>query len=337
MRGDRDGGELPHARGGAKMAPDVAMAPPRRSVLREGVVAGIIGAAVVAVWFLLLDLARGRPFLTPALLGNAVFYGVNTPIGLEITPGPVLGYTILHGLAFIAFGVIAASVMAVSEREPTLFIAFVILFGCFEAFFFGLVGAFGQSLVGALVWWAILVGNLLASVAMLWYLLRLHRALPLTLIGTSGSVFHEGIVAGLIGAAVVAVWFLVLDWIQGEPLRTPTVLGQGFLRQDDPVMAVGLYSLVHGIAFILFGILGAMLIAGAEHQPVLLFGLVILFTSFEVFFFGAIVIAASWVLDELAGWAIFVGNLLAAAAMLAYYFSGHRSLARRLNTAWEEE
>ncbi|MGH7278561.1 MAG: hypothetical protein ACREJG_07720 [Candidatus Rokuibacteriota bacterium] len=306
-------------------------------MLREGVVAGIIGATVVAVWFLLLDFARGRPFLTPALLGNAVFHGVTTPIGLEVTLGPILGYTILHGLAFIAFGVIAASVMAVSEQEPALFIAFVILFGCFEAAFFGVVGVLGQSLVGALVWWAILIGNLLASVAMLWYLLGLHRALPRTLIGGAGGVFHEGVVAGLIGAAVVAVWFLVLDGIQGEPLRTPMVLGQGFLRQEDPVMAVGLYSLVHGVAFIVFGIIGAMLIAGAEHQPMLLFGLVILFTSFEVFFFGAIIIAASWVLDELAGWAIFVGNLLAAAAMLAYYFSGHRSLARRLNTAWADE
>jgi hypothetical protein len=38
-----------------------------------------------------------------------------------------------------------------------------------------------------------------------------------------------------------------------------------------------------------------------------------------------------------AGWAIFVGNVLAAAAMLAYYFKGHRRLARRLTEAWAEE
>jgi len=52
-----------------------AMAAARRSVLREGVVAGLIGAVVVAVWFLFFDLARGRPFLTPGLLGGAVFRG----------------------------------------------------------------------------------------------------------------------------------------------------------------------------------------------------------------------------------------------------------------------
>ena len=65
--------------------------------------------------------------------------------------------------------------------------------------------------------------------------------------------------------------------------------------------------------------------------------LVILFTCFEIFFFGAVLIAASWVMDELAGWTIFVGNILAAAAMLAYYFAGHRGLAHRLTTAWADE
>ncbi|HEY3064313.1 MAG TPA: hypothetical protein VGL09_00855 [Methylomirabilota bacterium] len=313
------------------------MAPPQRSVLREGVVAGIIGAAAVAVWFLIFDVARGRPFLTPALLGSAVFYGVNTPADVQVAVAPIVGYTILHGLAFIAFGVIAASVMALSEREPALFIAFVILFACFETFFFGVVGALGKSMVGLLVWWAVLIGNLLASVAMLWYLLRLHRALPRSLVGGFAGVLYEGVVAGLVGAVTVAAWFLAIDWIHGEPLRTPQLLGAAVLRQNDPVAAVILYSIVHGFAFILFGVVGAVVIAGAERQPLLLFALVILFTSFEVFAFGAIVIVASWILDELAGWTIFVGNLLAAAAMLAYYFRRHRTLARRMTTAWAED
>src|SRR5438034_6123582 len=138
-----------------------AMAPAQRSVLREGIVAGLIGAAVVAVWFLFFDIARGRPFLTPGLLGAAVFQGVTNPTGLEITVANVLGYTLIHGLAFMAFGVVAASLMAISEREPTLFVAFVILFAAFEVFFFGVVGALGRFMLGVLVWWAVLIGNLL--------------------------------------------------------------------------------------------------------------------------------------------------------------------------------
>ncbi len=313
------------------------MALVQRSVLKEGIVAGLIGATVVAVWFLVFDALRGRPLLTPSLLGAAVFLGQKDPAAIHISAATIVGYTILHGLAFVAFGVIAASVMAVSEREPALFVAFVILFACFEVFVFGVVGALGKSMLGVLVWWSILIGNLLASVAMLAYLVRAHRALPRTLVGSWGGVLREGVVAGLIGAAAVAVWFLAIDWIEGDPLRTPRLLGAGLLGQTSPVAAVLVYTVVHGLAFIVVGVIGALLVAGAERQPLFVFALVIFFTAFEVFFFGAIVIAARWVLDELAGWTVFVGNLLAAAGMLAYFFKGHRTLARRLTTAWADE
>jgi len=97
------------------------MPPAHRSVLRDGIVAGVIGAAVVALWFLVLDIARGKPFLTPALLGAAVFYGITTPVGLTITAGPLIGYTLLHVLAFVAFGIVAASLLIASEHEPPAF------------------------------------------------------------------------------------------------------------------------------------------------------------------------------------------------------------------------
>ena len=184
------------------------MNPAERSVLREGIVAGLIGAAVVAIWFFVFDLLRGRPFLTPTLLGSFVFFGVNTPAGLAPAVGPILGYTILHGLAFVAFGVVAATMMAMSEREPALFVAFVILFAAFEVFFFGVLEhRWATAMQAALVWWAVLVGNLLASIAMLWFFFRAHRALPRSLIGSWGGVLREGVVAGLLGAAVVALWF----------------------------------------------------------------------------------------------------------------------------------
>src|SRR5438128_6910741 len=313
------------------------MNPGERSVVREGIVAGLVGAAVVAIWFFVFDLLRGRPFITPTLLGSMVFFGVKTPVGLDPALGPIVGYTILHGLAFIAFGIVAATMMAMSEREPTLFIGFVILFACFEVFFFGLLSVLGQAAQAALVWWSVLIGNLLASVAMLWYLFRAHRALPRTLIGSWGSVLREGVVAGVIGAAVVAVWFFAIDAIHGEPLHTPRVLGSIFLQKPESTQAIVVYTILHGVAFALFGVVGAVLIAGAERQPLFVFALVIFFTAFEVFFIGGVLIAAKWVLDEIAGWTVFLGNLLATVVMLAYFFQGHRELARRLTEAWAEE
>ena len=309
----------------------------QRSVLREGTIAGLLGAATVAVWFLVFDALRGKPFLTPTLLGSAVFYGVKDPMGLDPALGPILGYTILHGLAFIAFGVVAAAFIAVSEREPALFIAVVILFACFETFFLGVLGAVGASMIGAVVWWAILVGNMLAAIVMLGYFFVGHKALPRGFIEPWGSVLSEGCVAGIIGAVIVALWFLAIDTIRGEPLRTPQLLGTAFLGQSEAVGAVVSYTIVHGLAFLVFGVFSSVLVASAERQPVFVFFLVIVFTAFEVASFGAIIIAAKWVLDEVAGWTILVGNLLAAGAMLAYFFRRHRTLARRLTDAWAED
>ena len=306
------------------------MAQVQRPVLREGVIAGLIGAAVVALWFLLYDAWRGRPLFTPALLGTTIFYGVSTPASVQIAAGPVIGYTILHVLGFVGVGIVAACMMVASEREPPVFIAFVTLFGVFEVFFFVVLRTLSHETLGALGWWAVLAGNFLASIGMLWFLVRGHPELPSALVGSSGHVLREGVVAGLIGAAVVASWFLVLDAVRGDPLRTPRILGTAMLRQDDPVGAILSYTIVHGLVFILFGIAGAFLLSGAEARPVVLFPFFMLYIAFEFFFFAVVLILARWVLDELAGWAVVVGNLLAGAAMLTYYFQKHRSLAGRV-------
>jgi hypothetical protein len=309
----------------------------QRSVLREGVVAGLLGALVVALWFLVTDILAGRPLETPAVLGHALFHGLQAPLSGGPSAALVLGYTVVHGLAFVAFGIVAAAVIAASEREPALVIAVVILFACFETFFLGVVGVLGTAVKDALAWWKILLANFLAAAVMLWYFLLRHRALPRLLVGSWAGVLREGTRAGLIGAATVALWFLLIDTVLGAPLRTPRLLGEGFLRVEGGAPAVAAYTVVHVLAFVLFGVVAAVLIAGAEREPMFVFALVILFTAFEVAFFVATLIGARWVLDELAGWTIFAGNVLASAAMLGYFFAGHRALARRLAGAWAED
>ena len=314
-----------------------SMAHARRSVLREGVLAGLIGAAIVALWFLIYDVWRGRPLLTPALLGSTIFYGPSQPAGAAVLAGPVIGYTIVHVLAFVGFGIVAACMMATSEREPAIFVAFVTLFGVFEVFFFVGLRTLSQEVLGALGWWAVLVGNFLASIGMLWFLVRGHPELPSAIVGSSAPVLREGVVAGVIGAAVVALWFLVLDVAYGDAFRTPRFLGTAMLRQDDALGAVLSYTIVHVLVFVLFGLAGAFLLAGAEQRPAFLFPFVLLYVAFELFFFAVVLVLARWVLEELAGWAIVVGNLLAGASMLTYYFRQHRSLAGRVAEALAEE
>ena len=322
-------------------APGEAVLRALAGVLREGVVAGLIGAAVVALWFLLFDALQWRPFYTPALLGAAIFEGLRDPHLLEISLRVILGYTVLHGAAFIAFGLLSAILIVAAEREPSLTWAFIALIGCFEVFFVALDRIFAESALGALLGWTILVGNLLAAAGMLAYFFLGHRALGRTLLGAWAGAIREGCLAGLIGAAIVAVWFLGYDAFKGRPLQTPALLGAAvFQRLTDPAaleINVGVilgYTVLHVLAFALFGVLTALLLVAAERQPVLLLGLFMLFAAFEVFFFGLVMILGQSLLGGLVWWAIFVANLLAAAGMLTYFFFGHRALGGRLFETW---
>jgi hypothetical protein len=64
----------------------------------------------------------------------------------------------------------------------------------------------------------------------------------------TSSLYEEGIVASLLGASTIAVWFLILDTIQGRPLYTPTVLGTALFRSGvgltAPVNLVASFELV---------------------------------------------------------------------------------------------
>lgn len=155
----------------------------------------------------------------------------------------------------------------------------------------------------------------------------------------SASVYNEGIIAGVIGAATIAAWFFALDALQGRPLYTPTVLGTALfgdalaLESPQPIgssleMAL-MFTWVHVLVFAVLGGVAARLLALAEREPNYGFGILLLFVVFE---FGFIVLAmtfAEGVLHALAWPAILVGNVLAAAAMATYFYRHHPNLIIR--------
>ena len=48
------------------------------------------------------------------------------------------------------------------------------------------------------------------------------------------TIERDGVVAGVLGATAVAVWFLGVDIIYAQPLATPEALGRGLLRLFGP-------------------------------------------------------------------------------------------------------
>jgi hypothetical protein len=313
-------------------------------IVREGVVAGLIGAAAVALLILVFDIAGGSPLQSPAILGSVIFKGVRDPHLVAVSAGPIVGYTLVHGLGFVVVGLIAAFLVAAAEREPAMVLAFLIFFAAFEVFFLALVAFWALPVLGVLAWWEILAGNLVASLAMLYYFHRRHPGLARSLIGRWVDVVREGIVAGFFGGAVVAVWFLLYDAVRLRPLHTPALLGAAILQGlRDPQLliprldvVVG-YSVFHFAVFAFFGIAVAAFLLAAEREPRILLGLFILFLCFQVFFFGFLQALDVHLAGALPWWNVAIGNLLASVAMVTYFFLSHRSLGARLLERWTED
>ena len=135
---------------------------------QEGLIAGLVGAATVALWFLIIDVFQGRPLYTPTVLGAALFgrgAGLPPP-GAGPDLGMVLMFTWVHGLAFVVVGGIVARLLAVAERQPSAGFGILMLFVLFEFGFIAGAMLFAQPVLRALAWPAILVANLLAAATM---------------------------------------------------------------------------------------------------------------------------------------------------------------------------
>ena len=126
---------------------------------------------------MIVDLARGQPFFTPGALGSALFLGSTAPTAVSVSVATVAGSTIFHIGAFFALGFVGSAIAGYAEDTPPLIIAAVMLFMAFEAFFMGLMALSAEFLLSSLAWWAIVVGNVLATLTMGSYLWTKHPKL----------------------------------------------------------------------------------------------------------------------------------------------------------------
>ncbi len=179
-------------------------------IVADGVMAGLIGGGVIAAWFFVFDAARGQPLDTPALLATALLHGARQSASTMPAAAWLLvgEYAIAHFAAFALIGAIGALLIDASERHAELFgISADFHRGVRSVFYLG-GDAAGSSGAGR---HAVVEGH--------------HRqpdgdqcdagVLPLAaaraaenLLGPWMGVAREGIISGILGAVIVAVWFL---------------------------------------------------------------------------------------------------------------------------------
>lgn len=160
----------------------------RHNVLREGVIAGVLGATAVAVWFLIVDTVAGHPLFTPAALGTALLGIFGGDASRDSAFMNVLAYTIFHYAAFVFVGIGATLLVHRAEEEPTVLVVFLILFVAFELAFYGMTAILSETvLMNQLAWYQVGIANLIASVLMGTYLWRRHPALRQEFVAALGG------------------------------------------------------------------------------------------------------------------------------------------------------
>ncbi len=103
----------------------------RHKIARDGIVAGVLGATAVAVWFLGVDLLYSRAFATPIALGRGLLR-VFGPPGMEGDMTFLAAYTIFHYVAFIAAGFLVSVIVHWAQTQPSVLAGAMMLFVAFE-------------------------------------------------------------------------------------------------------------------------------------------------------------------------------------------------------------
>ncbi|MBA3554280.1 MAG: hypothetical protein H0W29_05940 [Gemmatimonadales bacterium] len=151
------------------------------------------------------------------------------------------------------------------------------------------------------------------------------------------SIPGEGTDVGIIGGLAVAVWFLLLDAIAGQPLQTPSLLGQVVLFRDaNPdtsrvvLGAFLVYTAVHFLVFALIGMGLVALVHWATDNSVVRYALLPVFLVFEVLFYGLLAVLSQRTNELFPFWAVVAANTLAAVSMGVYLWVRHPRLRRAI-------
>ncbi|MFN8650733.1 MAG: hypothetical protein U0133_02375 [Gemmatimonadales bacterium] len=138
----------------------------RHTILTEATDAGLLGALAVAVWFLIHDSLRGRPLLTPSVLGQLFLLGNPHPVTSSIDFGAMILYTVVHFLLFLAFGFALAALIRVSVEQPVARFGVLVLFAVFELLFYVALRVVSSEVSALFPVWTVAGANLLATAVM---------------------------------------------------------------------------------------------------------------------------------------------------------------------------
>lgn len=147
-------------------------------ILQGGLFAGLIGYFTIVVFFAVVNIVGGHsPFYTAALLGSALFFGLQDPTQLQVTPAAVLTFNMVHAIVMLLVGFLTSWLIGKSEKYPVSQYAVLVVLVFVGFHLFGAVYFFASPLMGSGAWLPIALASVAAALTMGGYLLWLHPLL----------------------------------------------------------------------------------------------------------------------------------------------------------------
>ncbi len=303
----------------------------------DSLYSGVLGGSAVAAFFLVVDLFDGQPFFTPSLIGSVLFQGVAAQDVTGVQFSAVFYFSIVHIIAFAALGAAISLVVHEVElhaRHPieVLLVVFVII----EVAFFAVAPLVMPGVIERLGVVRVGIANLLASGSMALFFVLYHRSTAREKLKHNLADFlFDSFYSGALGGSAVALFFLVADALDGQPLFTPSLMGSVLFLDiaAEDVMKVSLhavayFSAAHFAACAVLGTGVTWLVHEVElhsRHPVAM--LLVLFPVLEVIFLLAASLTMPGVIERLGIIRVGLANLLAAGSMSLFFVLSHRENA----------
>ncbi len=300
----------------------------------DSIYSGAVGGTAVALFFLVVDLLDGRPLFTPAMMGNAIFHGVAAGDVSEVKFDLIAYFTLAHMAVFVALG--AAVTWLVHEVELNSkhpVVVLLMLFVIIEVVFSLVAPLAMPGVIRELGVARVITANLLAAGTMtLFFVLTRRTGAWHKFKLTAPDFIFDSVYGGSLAGSAVALFFVVVDVLDGQPLFTPALMGsvlfQGVAAEDVVKVeldAVAYYSIVHGVAFVALGAAVTWLVHEAElrsqHPAVVL---AVVFAIIEVGFLAVASFALPGVIARVGIVPIGIANLLAAGTIAAFLVWSHQ-------------
>ena len=147
-----------------------------RNPLREGVMAGALGATAIAGWTLAVDAFTDRIGVTGALIGAWIYEALGAGFGGRGFGAQIVTWLVALYIGVIGIGMIASWLYNGAEKKPSLAFGLIMLVVVLELILLNLTGLASQNpIFGGGAWLYGLIGNIIGAFVMGRFLWRTHH------------------------------------------------------------------------------------------------------------------------------------------------------------------